>query len=422
MDGILAGGGRFKRVWDRSRCFVPLSAAAVPIVFLTAVAVETAFAANEQTWKPSPVIIPTPARQTHLLLAGAAPEDQPSAKPSPEVAATPEPQNLLGQRFPAPIVKALRPGSEKASDLDLSTEIGKRPVVFAYFLFTSPVSEEVMTEVLRFVDQEARDKVSVYPVTRLGKRYEITELVEKMRLYRIDRPVIVDEDGKLQSALGVGVVPAISLVDKEGILCVVRGSTLRQSVLDEVTIAEAIRMAARGEEPPIVRMMEPRSPAEDLVGEKYRNFILPDRLSGAQLKLADHVGPGRVTALFYWSPEDRISSTKVPGVQAAWKTYRDRYLDVVSIARGADAAAIRKFAEQQKIDFPILNDRAQRFTTLYRVVSTPTLIIIGPDGIIESVSTSDRANYFAILQAKIHAMVKSQPPAASTPPAAKTGS
>lgn len=345
--------------------------------------------------------------------AGAA--DQPPGKTKAEVSSAPAPQNLLGERFPGHVVKVLRPGSEKATDLDLSAEIGKRPVVFAYFLFTSPVSEEVMTEVLRFVDQEVKEKVSVYPVTRLGKRYEITELTEKMRLYRIDRPVIMDEDGKLQSALGVGVVPAISLVDKDGILCVVRGSTLRQSVLDEVTIAEAIRKAARGEQPPIVRMMETRSPAEDLIGEKYRNFILTDRRSGASLKLADHVGPGRVTALFYWSPDDRISSTKIPGVQAAWKTYREKYLDVISIVRSAEAGAVAKFAEQQGIDFPILEDRAQRFTTLYRVVSTPTLIVIGPDGIIDSVSTSEKANYFALLQAKVHAMLTKPQPSAAVP-------
>ena len=358
------------------------------------------------------VVLSWPQEPTPPAQEGTPVEEATVPSTEPEAAA----RAKIGEKFPALTLTVLPPKSEKTAPLDLAADLGKRPVVFVYFLLTSPVSEEVMTEVFQFAEKEAKGKVAVYPVVRLGKRFEITELAERMRLLGVDAPVITDEEGRLQKILGVGSVPSIALIDGTGALCFVRASSLKHPILGEVDVRESIRIAARGEEPPTVFNQMPYFPASDLVGERFRDFVLPEHGSGRDLRLADHVKEGRLTALLYWSPACRFSRWTMPAFVAGHRTYGGKYLDLISVVRGAGSADVGKYADENKIAFPILDDRGKRFTSLYRVVSTPTLILIRPDGIVDSVYTDGKVNYFPVLMTKIRTLVlKPGAPAAPAP-------
>jgi hypothetical protein len=312
---------------------------------------------------------------------------------------------VVGESFPALNLSVLPPDALTLEPLALGTDLGKRPVVLFYFKLGHEISEEIYLEVQEFVEREMKEKVALYPVTRLGGRFELTELYERMELLRIRRPVILDEAGLVQTTLGMKIVPHMSLIDSQGVFCFTGASSLKQLILDDVKAGEAIRMAARGEQPPMVRGLMRHYPASDLIGLPYHNLVLPEYDSGRSLRLADVVEPGKVTALWYWSPNCTHSRNAMPGVVVAQRTFGQKYLNLVSVVREGSRKEIRQFAESQRINFPILRNRDSLFTTKYRVVSTPTLIIIGPDGKVDSVYTSGKINYFPVFRARIEALV-----------------
>jgi thiol-disulfide isomerase/thioredoxin len=171
---------------------------------------------------------------------------------------------------------------------------------------------------------------------------------------------------------------------------------------------ESIRMAARGEDPPVVFGLQPYYPVNDFIGSKFADIILPDYKTGEDLKLSDHVNPGRLTAILYWGSHCPYSRKVMPAVVLASRNFHEKYLDVISVVRmksGETQEDVGKYAAETGIPFPILQDRGHRFTNAYRVTSTPTLIVIRPDGILDSVYTSSTANFFAVLMTKINALV-----------------
>jgi hypothetical protein len=312
---------------------------------------------------------------------------------------------VVGELFPALNLSVLPPGALTPEPLALGTDLAKRPVVLFYFKLGHEISEEIYLEVQELVEREMKGKVALYPVVRLGSRFELTELYERMELLRIRRPVILDETGLVQTTMGMSIVPHMSLVDSQGIFRFAGASSLKQPILDGVTAAEAIRMAARGEQPPVVFGLVRHYPVSDFIGLPYHNLVLPEYDSGRSVRLADLVEPGKVTALWYWSPNCRYSRRAMPGVVIAHRTFGEKYLNLVSVVREGSREEIRQSAESQGINFPILRNRDSLFTSSYRVVSTPTLIFIGPDGKVDSVYTSGRVNYFPVFQARIEALV-----------------
>jgi len=337
-----------------------------------------------------------------------APDETPEADSSLGQAAARVERAAEGQAFPALKLKVLPPGGSSLVPLDLAVDLGKRPVVLVYFLMEYRISEDVLGEIRDFVASEAKGKVALYPVVRMRADQPITELVERARLLKIEEPIIVDNDGTVQKTIGAGVVPDITLIDQKGVFCFTRACSLKQPILKDVDVRESIRIAARGEEPPVVFGLLPYANAGDFIGGKFMDFTLPDYASGVSLRLADHVGPGHVTALFYWSPRCPFSKRVMPMVTASWRTYHPKYLDIVSVVRmksGENKDEVTKYAAENNVAFPVLLDRNHRFTDLYRVTATPTLIIIGPDGKVDSVYTSGNVNVFAILQAKINNLV-----------------
>jgi cytochrome oxidase Cu insertion factor (SCO1/SenC/PrrC family) len=100
----------------------------------------------------------------------------------------------------------------------------------------------------------------------------------------------------------------------------------------------------------------------------------------------------------------------MPAFVAGHKSYGAKSLTILAIARDGSPAEIAAFAEKFGIAFPILENRGKRFSSLYRVISTPTLIIIGPDGVVDSAYTSGEINYLPVLMAKIRSLVRKVPP------------
>jgi hypothetical protein len=320
----------------------------------------------------------------------------------------------VGDVVPPLTVTAVRPGAGKPEPLELGEDLGRRAVAFVYFLTSFPVSEDIMVEVLAFVKKEAPGTLALYPVTRIPPEQGIPELAERLRKAGVEAPVILDQDGRVQRLLGVSVVPDIAVVDKGGVLCFRHAVTLRQKVFAEIDVAEALRLAARGEEVPVRDRIDRYYPAEDLVGRSYLDAALPERGGGRLVKLSEHVKPGKLTAILYWSPRCRFSKRAMAGFVNAHRD-QGRFVEILSVARSGEDDEVRRYAEQAGIAFPILEDRDRSFSRPYRILTTPTLIIVRPDGVIDSVYTTGTANYYAVLGARIRAILNPRPPARPRP-------
>ncbi len=319
-----------------------------------------------------------------------------------------------GAAFPAMQLAVLPPGSVVPGSLDLGTLLGKQPVVFFYFRIGNALSEEIYLEVQDFVEKEVAGKVALYPVTFLGSGFEVSELHERMRLLGIERPVILDEEARIQRALKLRFVPTLVLINSHGELSFTGARSLMHPVRGELTARDAILMASKGERPP-AREIWRHYPASDLIGTPFHRLALPRYDTGATLQIADYVEPGKVTAILYWSPRCQNSKTVMPGVVIAQKTF-GKQLNLISVVRDGSNDEVRAFAEGQGIDFPIARNKDSRFSTKYRIISTPTLITIAPDGRIDDVFTSGKVNLFAVLRARIEQLVLKPPPTPATAP------
>lgn len=288
---------------------------------------------------------------------------------------------------------------------ELAGDLGRRPVLLVYFIPGHSISEQILSDTAAFLAREIPGQVALLPVAGAGQGAGVSSLEERMRELRVKAPVVVDRDRRLAEALGAHVVPSIALVDAAGILRFDGASSLNHPLLAGITVAEAIRMAARGEEPPMVLKLLRHYVVNDWIGQPYLEFELPEYDSGKPVRLSDRIVPGKVTAVLYWSPSDPHTQRVMPGLVAGHKTYSPKYLDLISVARDGTREEIRAFAGKLGISFTILENREKVFSNLYRVQSTPSLIVIRPDGIVDSVYTSGSVNYFTVLQAKIHSLI-----------------
>lgn len=347
------------------------------------------------------LLVPACALLLAASCAGPTASEPAPAETSAEAPPAPGERVVAGEKFPPTHVLVLKPGAETVESLDLGADLGKRPVILVYFLLGHSVSEQVLGEVARFVDTEVPGKVALYPVVRLGLRNGLEELASRLELLGVERPVILDSDALIQKTAGAGVVPHITLIDSEGYVDFEGASSLKQPIFEEVDVREAIRIAARGEEPPTVFRLLKYFPVNDFIGEKFKDLELKDYASSRPLRFADHVGAGKVTAIFYWSPTCPYTRKAMPGIVAAHRQFAGSKLDLISVVRDGTPAEVGDFAEAHGIAFPILADASHAFTSLYRVVSTPTLIFIGPDGVIDSVYTSGNVNYYPIFATRI---------------------
>ena len=338
-------------------------------------------------------------------LLTAAGGELPAQEDSPKV-----PFNMTspGTKFPALRLNVLEPGATELTLLDLGAILGKKPIVFVYFLMGEGISEEVFLDVQEMAETELKDKVAVFGVIKLGRRYTLDAAIERLSLFGASVPVVVERNLLLANHLGVKTAPSISLIDHNGIYKVPDAKSLKQEIVRGINMRKAILNAARrGPVPQSLRL--PRYyPAEELVGEPFPDFILKELNSDKRFKLSDYVKESRVTALFFWHPNCKQCKTAMPGIVTGAISY-EKWLDIISVTNLTNADEERNASDTiraHKMEFPVLVDEGKRVRDLYKVLSTPTMFFIRPDGIVDSVYTKGDANYIPIFSVRIRRILK----------------
>ncbi len=315
-----------------------------------------------------------------------------------------------GAVVPAMTVSVLRPGAADPAPLDLGTILGKRPVLICYFVPGEPLGEEQ----LRLVQVQAggawSGKVEVLAAMRFGAAGG-GEVAQRLFKAGLKFPIVLDESFALGAALKATTSPSLSLVDGAGTLRIADARSLRQKVTPEMQLSQAIDAAARGAAVPTVPKLPTYYPANELIGERYPDFDLPQLGTGSRLKLSQRFGK-KIVALYFWHPDCKKCKTLMPGVVTGYETYKSLIdlVSVVALKNGDEARNAADAIAAHKMTFPVVEDDDRRVSRLYKVVSTPTMIFIRPDGKVDSVYTSGDVNYLPVFAAKVKSILRATSP------------
>lgn len=120
--------------------------------------------------------------------------------------------------------------------------------------------------------------------------------------------------------------------------------------------------------------------AENTIEEtvlKALDFNLPDT-SGEMVSLKDF--QNKVVLLTFWISECPFCIKEIPILKKIYTQYRDKDVEIISIATGESSARIQRVKNREAIPYPILLDEKKEVAYLYNIIGVPTDIIIDRKG------------------------------------------
>ncbi len=117
--------------------------------------------------------------------------------------------------------------------------------------------------------------------------------------------------------------------------------------------------------------------------------------SGGSMEMKDL--EGRVVVLDFWSTTCPPCMKQMKDLEVIHRRMKERGVEVVGVACGGESVErIEKFKKQKNVGYPMVVDEGEA-TLAYRVLSLPTIYVIGKDG---KVAASHRGYWDATSLAK----------------------
>ena len=110
-----------------------------------------------------------------------------------------------------------------------------------------------------------------------------------------------------------------------------------------------------------------------------RNFSL-SLLEGETKSLSSY--KGKVVFLNFWATWCGPCRVEMPSMEALYKKFSDKGLEILAVNCGEDQAAVRSFMKNEKLSFPALLDLDGRVSQNYGIQAIPTTYLIDRDGMI----------------------------------------
>ncbi len=336
---------------------------------------------------------------TALLVTPAPAQQQPTQRVAPAA---------FAEIFPVKVLENFNPEGGPAK-VNLGNYIGKKPVVFYYMLPGHVRSEETLAELTAIVDKAGRDKIALIPLVSVRPGADPTPLKTRINELDLDLPVLFDEGFVLGQQLTVSTVPSISMLDTNGKLRLANAGALKQTVEYNLDIAGLIARAAKTGTVGTYGPMPRYYPVVEMVDKDCPDFEAPMLGSGARTSWAKLFDPEALNVLIFWSVDCPHCKKTMPEINEWLKKNPDGY-NIISAARVADAAQKQRTEDYCKIQnfvFPTIVDDDKSLGDLFQVTATPTILLVGPNGKIDSVYTSGNIDFEKDLVAKRKALLGS---------------
>jgi peroxiredoxin len=337
------------------------------------------------------------------LLAGATAGTAP-----PPVPKSSSQRATFGEKFPLSTFDNLNQDAGGPARIDLVNVVGKKPVVLYSWTPGDPRSERVFQELQALTDELGPDKVVLFGVTRppFGST-DTLPIRAKIQDLKIHVPVLHDSSYILFKSLEEEPGPYLSILDAEGRLRLANGVSLKQTIEYKMTLADAIRRVATTGQLGTYGKLLKYFPAVEMVGQKCPDFEAVELGGAAPRKFASMIAPDRVNVLVFWSVDCPHCRASLPKMNT-WIKEHPEGVNVVSAAAISSEVTRTKteeFCKANGFTFPTLVDQRSQIMMLYQVISTPTIMIIRPDGVVDSVYAGE-FNFGTTVEAKKKELLK----------------
>ena len=321
----------------------------------------------------------------------------------------PVPPVEFGGALPPAKFTNLNDASGQQATIDLATYLGKKPIVFVYWMAGNPRSEKILLDAQAAVDRAGADKVAFLSVA--APPYGSTDVgpvKARAAALKLKAPVLNDEGFRLLQELQVHAVPNIAIVDGEGKLRLSNGGSLTQSLEYKLDVEGAIRRVATTGRLATYGALATYYPVTELVGKKCPDFDAPLINDAVEHSLSSMLSPDKVNVLIFWSVDCPHCKASLPKLND-WLKDHAAGMNVISAARITDDATKTRTAEYCRISgfrFPTFVDKDMQIGSAFQVISTPTVVVIRPDGVVDSVLLSGETDLGAALEIKKRQILK----------------
>jgi peroxiredoxin len=323
-------------------------------------------------------------------------------------AAETESQVGFGEPFPAGEYGNLNVQAGGPARIDLGLSLGKKPVLLLYWIAGNSRADAMLVQMQELVEEFGSDKVAFYGVAYPQPGRDADVISKKLDSLGIKLPVLNDEGFKLGRLLRVQTVPNLTIVDAEGLLRLTNGASLLQVLEYNMTLETAVRRVAEKGSLGTYGFLTRYYPVKELVGKKCPDFQAPFLTNDKVQTWHSMIKKDRLNVLVFWSVDCPHCRTSLPLIDAWVKEHPDRANVIGAVRVTSEATKIKteEYCEEKKFSIPMLVDQDLEIARLYQVTSTPTVLIIGPDGIIDSVLLSSTTDFVKFIEERRHALIK----------------
>ena len=138
-----------------------------------------------------------------------------------------------------------------------------------------------------------------------------------------------------------------------------------------------------------------------LTGSLAPDFTLK-ALSGQDVKLSGYRGQKTVVVSFWatWCGPCRL---EMPSIEAFYRAHHGQGVEVLAVSIDENPGAARKYAEQNRLPFPVLVDQDSQTASRYHVGGIPSLFVIDRAGKIRAFHQGLNPSLEAELAADVNA-------------------
>jgi peroxiredoxin len=308
----------------------------------------------------------------------------------------------MGQTFPAGTFTDLNQPAGTKVQVDLASVIGDKPVVLYYWIAGNDRADQIFLELQALVDELGETKPVLYGVAIQRPGRDASVIRPHLEKMGIRVPVLDDEGFVIGQRLRVQTVPNITLIDVEGRLRLTNGASLLQVLGYQLDLAGAIRRMGVDGSVGTYGYLPAYYPVKELVGQQCPDFKAPLLSNSVEQRWSSMLNPEKVNILIFWSVDCPHCRKSLPEINA-WLKANGEGLNVISAATVTNEESkqkTRQFCDLNGFVFPTLMDQDLEISNLYQVTSTPTILIIRPDGVVDSAMTSSNQEFGATVEKK----------------------
>jgi peroxiredoxin len=315
----------------------------------------------------------------------------------------------FGKPFPARTFQNLNVQAGGPGSIDTGKVLGKKPLLLLYWIAGNARADAMFQEVQALVEELGPDKLAFYGVAYPQPGRDAEVITNKLAKLGIRVPVLHDDGFNMGRKLRVQTVPNLTIVDSSGLLRLTNGASLLQILEYNMTLETAVRRVADKGSLGTYGFLTRYYPVKEMVGKRCPDFEAPLLANGVVQTWHSMIKKDQINILVFWSVDCPHCKTSLPEIDAWVKEHPGaaNVIGAVKVTSEATKIKTREFCAEKKFTIPMLIDQDLEIARLYQVTSTPTVLIIGPDGIIDSVLLSSTQDFVKTIEEKKRALLKS---------------